>query len=640
MLKVEIDGSAENRGVSVPKDLFGHNLEHTRSCLFKGLSAQIIRNRKFAGKPAQRTGVAAEWYGIGGKGVLFVMRTKDAYTRHIAPRDGVRNEIHAQMLQNPHEGQSAGIGQRGLELFGNRKYIGNAVLKGWGESPVYAAIKLLGGRDDAVYMEETVIIDRNEWRKYPFSFEMPRDDFDVRLEITTDGKAELCVGAVSLLPEDDFQGMRPDVIERLKEIGVGALRWPGGNFAGEYYWKDGLLDADERAPIKSFMEIETHPYTHGFDFHELSTDGFVALCRELDAEPNITLNLTWDSPEECAQWVEYCNGGPDTEWGAKRIGRGFTEPYNIKYWALGNEYGYGHMGWLDTPEAYSEKALLCAKEIGKVDPSTVFIAAGPYFDGHVPTKIWLADSMSKLTGDVAYLSYHDYKPVMLTHEDDDFITDAGLRKLYKKIIGAPELCLEGLEKTRDLMGGKTPLTDSGGQSLGAVGENVRETRISFDEWNVWYAWNRDPGVMEGLYTALMLEMFMKNFKRLNMDMCMYFQPVNEGAVLVRPDGSELTANGQAFALMKRHMGGSLLFAETGAKELHCAATRHDDRGETVVTLINTSFDGEYVFKLDNVREAVLYRGIDLLCASRFNITRMGKAPCYTVPPHSIMQAVL
>ena len=96
------------------------------------------------------------------------------------------------------------------------------------------------------------------------------------------------------------------------------IRWPGGNFAGEYRWKDGLLPADMRGPLESAMEDETQPYTHGYDFHEISTDDFIVLCREVGAQPFLTINPVWCSPAESAQWVDYCNGPVDTGYGAKR----------------------------------------------------------------------------------------------------------------------------------------------------------------------------------------------------------------------------------------------------------------------------------------------------------------------------------
>lgn len=84
------------------------------------------------------------------------------------------------------------------------------------------------------------------------------------------------------MPRNNFRGMRPDVVNLLREMGVKLLRWPGGNFAGEYNWKDGLLPVDMRAPLESYMGLETQPHSLGYDFNEINTDDFVALCKRLE----------------------------------------------------------------------------------------------------------------------------------------------------------------------------------------------------------------------------------------------------------------------------------------------------------------------------------------------------------------------
>lgn len=99
-----------------------------------------------------------------------------------------------------------------------------------------------------------------------------------------------------MLPKDHFHGMRRDVVEAMKDLGIKVLRWPGGNFAGEFNWMDGLLPADMRAPFQSYLGLETQPHTMGYDFSEMNTDDFIALCREIGAEPFITINPCWNTP--------------------------------------------------------------------------------------------------------------------------------------------------------------------------------------------------------------------------------------------------------------------------------------------------------------------------------------------------------
>ena len=108
------------------------------------------------------------------------------------------------------------------------------------------------------------------------------------------------------------------------------LRWPGGCFADEYHWKDGIGPIDRRP--------DTYCRTwYSYTSNDVGTDEFIAVCRMLGAEPSLCVNYGTGTPQEAADWVEYCNGGPDTRWGRIRAENGHAEPYNVKYWNVGNE---------------------------------------------------------------------------------------------------------------------------------------------------------------------------------------------------------------------------------------------------------------------------------------------------------------
>ena len=92
-----------------------------------------------------------------------------------------------------------------------------------------------------------------DWQEWNFRFSAPQTDAESRLEVLFSGPGTYWIGAASLLPADHFHGMRRDVIERLKEISVPLLRWPGGNFTRNYRWKEGLLPTDKRPPLPDFV---------------------------------------------------------------------------------------------------------------------------------------------------------------------------------------------------------------------------------------------------------------------------------------------------------------------------------------------------------------------------------------------------
>ena len=319
--------------------LFGCNLEHTRSCIYTGLSAQMVRNRKFAGKPTACEGCAIEWFPLGERGVFAL---DEPYTRHGEGYHMKRTlECNSVGIFNPYCGEAVGMGQHGITISQGQPYLFGMVVKT--QESVKFTVSLTDRTGKNVYCRAASVGGGDDWTRLEVELTPQAADSDADLRICWENAGYVCVGAVSLLPKDHFHGMRRDVVEAMKDLGIKVLRWPGGNFAGEFNWMDGLLPADMRAPFQSYLGLETQPHTMGYDFSEMNTDDFIALCREIGAEPFITINPCWNTPDENAAWVEYCNGDVSTPYGKLRANRGHQEPYNVQFWSLGNEFGYGHM---------------------------------------------------------------------------------------------------------------------------------------------------------------------------------------------------------------------------------------------------------------------------------------------------------
>lgn len=617
-----------NKKDVINKYLFGHNLEHTRACMYEGLNAQMIRNRKFAGKGSNKTGVAPGWYLIGDQNVYCTLNRFDSYVRHYEryKHSERRNECNSLTLMNPVEGAKAGIGQNFLYLDKDKQYEIRIVLKSRAEKPVTWYMHITDSSGTNEYWKQEEILAPGDWTKYIFTFVSVAQDDEARLEIYFTDCAEVKIGVVSMLPTDHFHGMRKDVIECLREIGPTMLRWPGGNFAGEYRWKDGLLDVDQRGAQKSYREMETHPYSYGFDFHEINVDDFIALCREIGAEPYVTINLAWDTPEDCAEFVEYCNGDKTTEFGKLRAERGNEDPYNVIFWSLGNEFGLGHMEGPNTPEAYSEKAHQCALKMKEKDLRLILFASGSY-NPEFDYSPWIEKSIPVLQDDISFISYHNYVPRIFEGDCGgiDFTSEKGIRKTYSTIIDAPDQCLKDVADLRK------KLDDN----------QWFKVMISYDEWNLYFAWFHNPGVMEGLYSALMMDIFCKHYLDLHMPVALYFQPINEGAIRVLEKTSELTANGQAFAIMKCHADQTMMECRLNTEndDLRCLASCNEDSHEVTVTIINKAYDNDYQIMLDGsneILEASLFEGKCLFQGSKFILQEMNPDNL-SLPAHSILK---
>lgn len=581
--------------------LFGSNLEHTRSCLQGGLSAQMLRNRKFAGKPSACKGCAMEWYPIGEKAIFTFDRP---YTRH---GEGYRMkrilECNSLNVLNPSQGQTAGLGQHGLAVQQGKSYLFGAVVQTKGV--VTLSVSFTDRSGALVYDCRTMVVDAAEWTRYEIELTPNTDDQDADLRVQWEQEGGVCFGALSLLPKDNFRGMRRDVIAKMAEMGITVLRWPGGNFAGEYNWMDGLLPVDMRAPFQSYLGLETQPHSMGYDYHEMNTDDFIALCREIGAEPFITINPCWNTPEENAAWVEYCNGGPSTKYGRLRAERGYEEPYHVQLWSLGNEFGYGHMEGDNTPGGYCQTALENGKKMLQVSPNLSLCSSGPY-----PNKEWAELSARPLSGIAQMISqhYYGYAP--------SYTDLSAVEEEYYK-------CLASISRMRALIR----------ESRQWLEPNVR---ISLDEWNVWYAWYRPSSVTDGIYAALAMHLLIEEAEKSGIAVACHFQAVNEGMLCVGSEEVSLTAQGQIFSLMKSHAGNRLCSASQEA------VVTMDQQGRVIATVVNDSFRREKTVDFSQYgpcREAVLYSSSTVLPPSVFaeeDVIEQARAGSLRMPPHSVL----
>ncbi len=153
------------------------------------------------------------------------------------------------------------------------------------------------------------------------------------------------VGEDSTIP--NVNGMRTDVVEALRGIKIPVLRWPGGCFADEYHWEDGIGPQSARKRM-----VNTH-WGGVVEDNSFGTHEFLELCRQLECEPYINANVGSGTVREMAEWVEYLNSDGDSTVVQRRWANGRKEAYGVKYWGVGNEsWGCGgHM----RPEYYADE---------------------------------------------------------------------------------------------------------------------------------------------------------------------------------------------------------------------------------------------------------------------------------------------
>jgi alpha-N-arabinofuranosidase len=137
------------------------------------------------------------------------------------------------------------------------------------------------------------------------------------------------VGKNSPIP--NVNGFRKAVVDYLSELGVPVLRWPGGCFADDYHWREGIGPAAKR-PKRVNIHWGNYVEDNSFGTHE-----FVDFCRLIHAEPYFAANVGTGSPQEMRDWIEYCNFPKGSALSEERAANGSPDPFRVKYWGVGNE---------------------------------------------------------------------------------------------------------------------------------------------------------------------------------------------------------------------------------------------------------------------------------------------------------------
>ncbi|CCQ35007.1 Alpha-N-arabinofuranosidase 1 protein [Halorhabdus tiamatea SARL4B] len=282
-------------------------------------------------------------------------------------------EDRAQRIEVRSRDDPAGIAQWcHFPLHRTRTFEGKTTLRATDETDVRIAIHSPVADDGTLGdpVAATTVTAGTEFETVPFALDVPAsapDDALLGVSVTTVGEANIVLDRLLVYPDDHVETADPELVELLD--GLPVLRWPGGNFASGYDWKDGVGPVEDRPtrPNPAWDAIETNLF---------GTDEFLQFCDAIDAEPVICVNAGDGTLEEAAQWVEYCNGSADTEMGALRAEHGHPEPYDVTYWEIGNEiYGEWQITW-STPGGYADRFDRFRAAMTAVDDSIELMATG------------------------------------------------------------------------------------------------------------------------------------------------------------------------------------------------------------------------------------------------------------------------
>lgn len=397
--------------------LFGHFIENMYDCIDPGLHAQLLMSRGFECPDGNADGISEPWYAVG-KGVYCM----DSETC-LAPS-------YSQRIIGSADAVPCGIAQAGLSLHAGETYIGSIWL--YSESGQSVSLTIRGEEGAALYNVSWDSVP-GQWIKKEYEFTAPKEE-SAEICVLLEGAGTLWLDQLSLMPKSAVCTIWPDVMARIRQLHPGIIRFPGGCFADTYHWQDGIGAVDRRP---------ARPNEHwgGVEQNGFGTDEFISLCRELECEPMICVNFGSGTPEEAAHWVEYCNGAATTEYGALRAENGHIEPYNVKYWDIGNEsFAEWEVGHCDAEE-YCARFKAFAEAMRGVDPAIKLIACAG--DGNSDDRRWDEAVCTNLEAQCDYLGIHNYTPLTGKPCEDEegryYAVSAAPHVYYKRMKGIVSL---------------------------------------------------------------------------------------------------------------------------------------------------------------------------------------------------------
>lgn len=382
----------------------------------------------------------------------------------------------------------------------------------------------------------------------------------------------LYVGEDSPIP--NVKGMRTDVVQALKKIGVPVLRWPGGCFADEYHWEDGI------GPKETRKRMVNTNWGGVVEDNSFGTHEFLELCSQIGCEPYINANVGSGTVREMAEWVEYLNSEGDSTVVKKRWANGRKEPWGVKFWGVGNE-NWGCGGNM-RPEYYADefrRYQTYCRDYG--DNKLCRIACGPNVDDYN----WTAVMMERAGEYMDALTLHYYTVPGPWHDKGS----------------ATEFNEEDYARTLRLALRMEELVSNHLQIMNRYDPKHRVGLI-VDEWGTWF--NVEPGTNPGfLYqqntmrdaqvAALTLNIFNAHADRIVMANLAQTVNVLQSVILTEGDKMVLTPTYHVFDLYKAHQEGTLVPVHVdaddsaeGVKRVSASASLKGD--VLTVTLANTS----------------------------------------------------
>lgn len=399
----------------------------------------------------------------------------------------------------------------------------------------------------------------------------------------------LWVGPESPIP--NTEGYRNDVLQALKDLHVPVLRWPGGCFADDYHWKDGIGPRELR-PKKQNTNWGGTIEDNSFGTHE-----FLNLCELLGCEPYVSANVGSGTVQEMEQWVEYMNSENDTPMARLRRQNGRDKAWGVKYLGVGNE-SWGCGGNM-RPEYYADLYRHFQGFARDIDGHNLYrIACGASGGDEHWTDVLMREAGSLMQG----ISVHYY--TVADWDNHGKATKFSEEEYYETLATCCKM--DGII--------------SGHEAVMDKYDPQKRVGLMVDEWGTW--WDVEDGTNPGhLYqqntmrdaicAALSLNIFHRHAERVRMANIAQIVNVLQSMILTNMKGEMvLTPTYHVFEMYRPFQGATVLPIEAniptqesaqGTLPLLSISAARTTEGKTVVAIVNASLDNEQTVDLDGLK---------------------------------------